>query len=51
MKANSDSHLKIKAAGGIRTIEDMVAYAEAGCDRIGASIAVDLLKDKLDVEL
>ena len=29
--------VKIKAAGGIRTREDMVAYIEAGCDRIGCS--------------
>lgn len=29
--------VKIKAAGGIRTIEDAMAYAEAGCSRIGSS--------------
>ncbi len=29
--------VKIKAAGGIRTREDMEAYLEAGADRIGAS--------------
>lgn len=29
--------VKIKAAGGIRTKEEMVAYIEAGCDRIGCS--------------
>ncbi len=40
-------NVKIKAAGGIRTVEDMVAYIEAGCDRIGASAAVELLKDQL----
>ena len=31
--------VKIKAAGGIRTREDMVKYLEAGCDRIGTSSA------------
>lgn len=31
--------LKIKAAGGIRTKEDMEAFLEAGCDRIGTSSA------------
>ena len=29
--------VKIKAAGGIRTIEALTAYIEEGCDRIGSS--------------
>lgn len=36
-KANIGENVKIKAAGGIRTKEDMEAYIEAGCDRIGSS--------------
>ena len=35
--------VKIKAAGGIRTKEDILAFLEAGCDRIGASAAVSAL--------
>ena len=35
--------VKIKADGGIRTREDMIAYLEAGCDRIGSSRGVALL--------
>ena len=35
--------VKIKAAGGIRSREDMVAYIEAGCSRLGTSSAVALL--------
>lgn len=35
--------VKIKAAGGIRTKEDMEAYLEAGCDRIGCSAAIKVL--------
>lgn len=31
--------LKIKASGGIRTKEQMEAFLEAGCDRIGTSAA------------
>ncbi|WP_143321474.1 deoxyribose-phosphate aldolase [Clostridium sp. HBUAS56010] len=38
--------VKIKAAGGVRTLEDLRAYIEAGCGRVGASSAVKLLKDK-----
>ncbi|MBR5134969.1 MAG: deoxyribose-phosphate aldolase [Clostridia bacterium] len=37
------SGVKIKAAGGIRTKEDMIAYIERGCDRIGTSGAVAAL--------
>jgi deoxyribose-phosphate aldolase len=35
--------VKIKAAGGIRTREDMIAFLEAGCSRLGTSSAVKLL--------
>jgi deoxyribose-phosphate aldolase len=35
--------VKIKAAGGIKTREDMERFLSAGCDRIGASSAVALL--------
>ena len=33
----------MKAAGGIKTREDMVKYLEAGCSRIGTSSAGVLL--------
>ncbi len=36
-RANIGPNVKIKAAGGIRTAEDMEAYIAAGCDRIGCS--------------
>lgn len=36
--------VKIKAAGGISTLEDLEAFVEAGCDRIGTSRAVGLLR-------
>ena len=38
-------NVKIKAAGGISTVEDLEAFMEEGCDRIGTSRAVGLLKD------
>ncbi len=37
--------VKIKAAGGISTLKDLEAFVEAGCDRIGTSRAVGLLRD------
>lgn len=36
--------VKIKAAGGISTVEDLEAFVQEGCDRIGTSKAVGLLK-------
>ena len=38
--------VKIKAAGGIRTIEDAKAYAEAGCSRIGSSKVAPQIAEK-----
>lgn len=45
-KEHIGSDVKIKAAGGISTIEDMEAFLEEGCDRLGTSRAVDLLKNR-----
>lgn len=46
-KANIGPDVKMKAAGGIRTYEDLVAFLNEGCDRLGTSAAVGLLKDKI----
>lgn len=37
-------HVKMKAAGGVKSVEDMKAFLEAGCDRIGTSSAISLIK-------
>ena len=42
-KENIGPNVKIKAAGGIRTKEDMEAFLNEGCQRIGCSAAVKLL--------
>lgn len=42
-KEHIGSLVKIKAAGGIRTREDLEAFIQAGCSRIGTSSAVKLL--------
>jgi len=46
-KENIGKDVKMKAAGGIRTYEDLVAFINEGCDRIGTSAAVGLLKDDI----
>lgn len=43
-KDNIGENVKIKAAGGVRTREDLIAFIEAGCDRIGTSSAIKMLK-------
>lgn len=42
-KLHIGPNVKIKAAGGIRTREDMVAYLQAGCSRLGTSAAIKIL--------
>ena len=44
-KDNIGKNVKIKAAGGIRTKDDMVNFIELGCSRIGASSAVKALTE------
>ena len=44
-KENVGPDVKIKAAGGIRTIEDAKAMIEAGADRLGTSALVSLLSE------
>lgn len=44
-RENIGENVKIKAAGGIRTKEDMVNFIELGCSRIGASSAVKALTE------
>lgn len=46
-KENVGPGVKIKAAGGISTVEDLKAFIELGCDRIGTSRAVGLLKGEV----
>ena len=36
--------VKIKASGGVKSKEDLIAFIEAGCDRIGTSSAVKMLE-------
>ena len=43
-KQHIGENVKIKAAGGISTVEDLEAFVQEGCDRIGTSRAVGLLK-------
>ena len=43
-KENIGADVKIKAAGGIRTKEAMAEFLAAGCERIGASAAGEIMR-------
>lgn len=45
MKKNGASHLKIKAAGGISSLEDAENFIKAGADRLGTSRIVKIIKN------
>ena len=45
-KQNIGKNVRIKAAGGIRSIEDLEAFIGEGCDRIGTSSAVQLFRSQ-----
>lgn len=41
--------VKIKAAGGVSTLEDLEMFLELGCDRVGTSRAVGLCKNTPEI--
>ena len=43
MRAAVSSHMKVKAAGGIRTLADALAMVDAGADRLGTSSTATIL--------
>jgi deoxyribose-phosphate aldolase len=45
MRRESPPHVKLKAAGGIRTLDGMIECAEVGCDRVGASRTAEILDE------
>lgn len=46
-KKHIGPNVKMKAAGGVSTLEDLEMFIALGCDRIGTSRAVGLLKGEL----
>jgi deoxyribose-phosphate aldolase len=50
MRRSAPPSVKLKAAGGVRTLDAAIAVAELGCDRIGASKTAEML-DELKVRL
>jgi len=50
MRRTAPPHVKVKAAGGIRTLDGAIEVAKLGCDRIGASRTGEIL-DELKLRL
>ena len=46
-KEHIGPNVKIKAAGGVSTLQDLESFLSLGCDRIGTSRAVGLCKGEL----
>ena len=42
-KANVAPHVRIKAAGGVKSVDDAIKFIEAGADRLGSSSLARLL--------
>lgn len=48
MRASVGSHVKVKAAHGVRTLDALLAVIEAGADRCGATATAAMLDDYRD---
>ncbi len=47
MKKSVGPKVKIKAAGGVRTLDQLIAVKEAGCSRCGATATISILEDAM----
>ena len=45
MRAHSPAHVQVKAAGGIRDLDQLLEYRALGASRVGASRTKDILED------
>jgi len=45
MRAHSGPNVRVKAAGGVRTLERAIEVYQAGCDRFGATATIAILED------
>ena len=45
MKESVGPNVKVKAAGGVRTLDELIAVQEAGCSRCGATATISMLEE------
>lgn len=47
MKASIGPKVKVKAAGGVRSLDGLIAVQEAGCTRCGATATIKMMEDAI----
>jgi len=47
MKESVGPKVKVKAAGGVRTLDELIAVQEVGCTRCGATATITMLEDAI----
>jgi deoxyribose-phosphate aldolase len=47
MKKSVGPKVKIKAAGGVRTLDQLIAVKDAGCSRCGATATISIMEDAM----
>lgn len=47
MKASVGPNVKVKAAGGVRTLDGLIAVQEVGCTRCGATATIAMMEDAI----
>ncbi len=47
MRASVGPEVKVKAAGGVRTLDQLLAVQEAGCDRCGATATIAMMEEAI----
>ena len=47
MKSSVGPNVKVKAAGGVRTLDGLIAVREAGCSRCGATATITMMEDAI----
>jgi deoxyribose-phosphate aldolase len=45
MRKNTAPHIQVKAAGGVRTLDDLLKVKETGVTRVGATATVAILEE------
>ncbi|GET34862.1 deoxyribose-phosphate aldolase [Prolixibacter bellariivorans] len=48
MKKNVGPHVKVKAAGGVRTLDGLLAVKKAGCTRCGATATKTIIEEAIE---
>lgn len=47
MKRSVGPHVQLKAAGGVRTLDQLLAVREAGCSRAGATATAEIMEEAI----